>query len=38
MDYESLKRLGLDHRNIDVSSSFETFDPTTNNHTIFLKL
>ena len=38
MDYESIKRLGLDHYNIDLEKSFETFDPSNNNHTIVLYL
>ena len=38
MDYESIKRLGLDHYNIDLDKSFETFDSSTNNHTIVLYL
>lgn len=38
MDYESIKRLGLDHLNIDSSSSFESFDPSNNNHIIFVHL
>ena len=38
MDYESIKRLGLEHYNIDLEKSFETFDPSNNNHTIVLYL
>ena len=38
MDFESIKRLGLDHIGIDADTSFETFDPTTNNHIIFIHL
>lgn len=38
MEYESIKRLGLDHMYIDSDKSFETFDPTNNNHTIFVHL
>ena len=38
MDYESIKRLGLDHYNIDLEKSFESFDPSNNNHTIVLYL
>ena len=38
MDYESIKRLGLDHYNIDLEKSFETFDSSNNNHTIVLYL
>jgi hypothetical protein len=36
MDYESIKRLGLDHIGIDADTSFEIFDHTTNNHIIFI--
>lgn len=38
MDYESIKRLGLDHIGIDPDLSYETYDSTTNNHTIFVHL
>ena len=38
MDYESVKRLGLDHYNIDIDKSFETYDPISNNHIIFIHL
>lgn len=38
MDYESVKRLGLNHMNFDAEKSFETYDPTTANHTINLYL
>lgn len=38
MDFESIKRLGLDHCNIDVNKSYEIFDPSTNNHIIHLYL
>lgn len=39
MDYESIKRLGLDYiKNIDAESSDEVYDPITTNHTIILKL
>ena len=38
MDYESIKRLGLDHLNIDSEKSFETYNPSTNNHTIIIYL
>ena len=38
MDKESILRLGLEHYNIDVESSDELYDPSTNNHIILLKL
>ena len=38
MDYESIKRLGLDHMGVDMNTSFETFDPSNFNHTIFIHL
>lgn len=38
MEYITLKRLGLDHYNIDISKSYELFNPDTNNHTIVLYL
>lgn len=39
MDLESIYRLGLNHiKNIDVESSDELYDPSTNNHIILLKL
>ena len=38
MDYEAIKRLGLEHYNINVESSDELYDHTTNNHIILLKL
>ena len=38
MDFESIKRLGLDHIGIDATTSFESFDPSTTNHTIFIHL
>lgn len=38
MDYESIKRLGLDHMNIDDESSYETYDVSQSNHTIILHL
>ena len=37
MDKESILRLGLEHYNIDVESSDELYDQTTNNHIILLK-
>ena len=38
LDFESIKRLRLDHYNIDVNKSYEIFDPSTNNHIIHLYL
>ncbi|MDE7161395.1 MAG: transposase, partial [Anaeroplasmataceae bacterium] len=38
MDYESIKRLGLDHYNIDLEKSYEIFDSIQNNHIIYLYL
>ncbi|HIT44070.1 TPA: hypothetical protein IAA91_04465, partial [Candidatus Avacholeplasma faecigallinarum] len=38
MEYITLKRLGLDHYNIDMTKSYELFNPDTNNHTIVLYL
>ena len=39
LDKESILRLELDHvKNIDCDRSIESYDPTTNNHIIFLKL
>ena len=39
MDLESIYRLGLEHiKNIDLDSSDELYDPSTNNHIILLKL
>lgn len=38
MDFESIKRLGLDHLGFDADKSFETYDPSKNNHTINLYL
>lgn len=39
MDFESIKRLGLEYvRNIDAQASDEIYNPTTNNHTIILRL
>ena len=38
MEFITLKRLGLDHYNIDMSKSYELFNPDTNNHTIVLYL
>ena len=36
LDYTSLMRLGLDHYNVDCDKSYETFDPYTDNHIIFV--
>ena len=39
LDKESILRLELDHvKNIDCEASIESYDPTTNNHIIFLEL
>ena len=38
LDYESIKRYGLDHLNVDLSKTYEVFNPTNNNHTIHLYL
>ena len=38
MDYDSIKRYGLDHINVDLNKSYELFDPNTNNHIIHLYL
>lgn len=38
IDYITLKRLGLDHYDIDKEKSFESYDQDTNNHTITLYL
>ena len=38
MDFESIKRLGLDKYNIDLELSYESYNLTTNNHTIILHL
>ena len=38
MDYESIKRYGLDHLNVDLNKTYEVFNPTNNNHTIHLYL
>ena len=38
MDKESILRLGLEHYNVDVESSDELYDQTTNNHIILLRL
>ena len=36
MDYDSIKRYGLERFNFDLNKSYETFDPVSNNHTIVL--
>lgn len=38
MDFKSIKRLGLDYIGIDMNDSFETYDPSNSNHTIFIHL
>lgn len=38
MDYESIKRLGLDHYNFDLNKSYEVYDSSSNNHIIYLYL
>ena len=38
MDFESIKRLGIDRYNIDFESADEIYDPSTNNHIIKLHL
>ena len=39
MDYESIKRLGLEYiKDIDAETSDEIYEPSTNNHTIILRL
>ena len=39
LDKESILRLELDHvKNINCEASIESYDPTTNNHIIFLEL
>ena len=38
MEFESIKRLGLDHIGIDTQKSFETYDQDTNNHIIIIYL
>lgn len=37
MDYTSIKRLGLDHMNIDMDNSYESFERSIPNHTIYIK-
>lgn len=36
MDYDSIKRYGLERFNFDLNKSYETFNPVSNNHTIVL--
>ena len=36
MDFESIKRLGIDRYNIDFESADEIYDHSTNNHIIKL--
>ena len=38
MDYTSIKRFGLDKLNIDTTKSYEIFDSSTHNDTIFIHL
>ena len=38
MDYESIKRLGLESIGIDPNNCFETYDPSCFNHTIIIHL
>lgn len=38
MEYNSVKRLGLDHYDIDINKSYELYDQDTNNHIIVLFL
>ena len=38
LDYESIKRYGLDHLNVDLSKTYEVFNPSNYNHTIHLYL
>ena len=38
MDYESIKRLGLESYGIDPENSRETYDPSNSNHTIIAHL
>ena len=38
MDFESIKRLGLESYGIDLENSKETYDPSTSNHTIIIHL
>ena len=38
MDFESIKRLGLNHYNFNLTKSFEIYDSSSNNHTIILHL
>ena len=38
MGYTALEKLGLDRLKIDPDNSYESFDPSTNNDTIFIHL
>ena len=38
MEFEFIKRLGLDHIGIDTQKSFEPYDQDTNNHIIIIHL
>src|SRR5574344_417333 len=38
MEFESIKRLGLDHYNIDLVKSYEAYDSIHDNHIIFIHL
>ena len=38
MNQNDLIRLGIDKMNIDADKSYEVFDPSTNNHNIFVHL
>jgi len=38
MDYTALKKIGLDRLKIDLENSYESFDLSTNNDTIFIHL
>ena len=38
MEFESIKRLGLDHIGIDTQKSFGTYNQDTNNHIIIIHL
>jgi hypothetical protein len=38
MDYTVLKKIGLDRLKIDLENSYESFDLSTNNDTIFIHL
>ena len=38
LDFESIKRYGLDYIGIDEEKSYDSFNPATNNHTIIVHL